>query len=52
MTVCFIDSDVEYGNFLNTDISQSSVVTQLRYVGITNKSFVAHLLVNLTVKEF
>jgi len=52
MKACFIDSGLEHDNFLNADISQGSVVTQLRYVGITNKSFVAHLLVNLTVKEF
>jgi len=26
MTACFIE-DLEHGNFLNTDISQSSVVT-------------------------
>jgi len=36
----------------NTDISQGSVVTQLRYGGIFNEDFVANLLVNLTVKEF
>jgi len=52
MTACFIDSDLEHGNFLNTDISQSSVVTQLRYGGIVNEDFVANLLVNLSVKEF
>jgi len=52
MTVCFIDSDVEYGNFLNTDISQSSVVTQLRCGGIVNEGFVEDLLVNLSVREF
>jgi len=38
--------------FLNSDISQGSVVTQLRYDGIINKCFVANLLVNLSVKEF
>jgi len=52
MTVCFIDSDVEYGNFLNADISQSSVVTQLGCGGIVNDDFVSNLLVNLSVKEF
>jgi len=38
--------------FLNSDISQGSVVTQLRCGGIINKDFVANLLVNLSVKEF
>ena len=52
MTACFIDSDLEHGNFLNTDISQGSVVTQLRYCGIVNEDFVANILVNLSVKEF
>jgi len=37
---------------LNTNISQGSVVTQLRSVGLTNEDFVANLLVNTTVKEF
>jgi len=52
MTACFIDSDLEYGNFLNIDILQGSVVTELRCGGIVNDSFVASLLVNLLVKEF
>ena len=52
MTGCFIDSDLEHGNFLNTDISQSSVGKQLRCGGIGNQGFVANLLVNLSVKEF
>jgi len=52
MTACFIDSDLEHGNFLNTDISQGSVVTQLRCGGIVNEDFLANLLVNLSVKEF
>jgi len=52
MTACFIDSDLEYGNFLNTDISQGSVVTELRYGGIVNDDFVANLLMNLSVKDF
>jgi len=34
----------------NTNISQSSVVTQLRCGGIVNEDFVANLLVNLSVK--
>jgi len=38
--------------FFNTDISQGSVVTQLRCGEIVNEDFVANLLVNLTVKEF
>ena len=36
----------------NTDISQGSVVTQLRCGGTINKAFVANLLLNLLVKEF
>jgi len=52
MTACFKDSDLEHGNYLNTDISQSSVVTQLRFGGIVNDDFVANLLMNLSVKEF
>jgi len=51
MTACFIDSDLEHGNFLNTGISQGSVVTQLRCGGIVNEDFVANVLVNLPVKE-
>jgi len=38
--------------FFKSDISQGSVVTQLRFGGIINKGFVANLLVNLIVKEF
>jgi len=52
MTACFIDSCLQHGNFLNFDNLQGSVVTQLRYVEIVNKSFVANLLVNPRVKEF
>jgi len=52
MTACFIDSDLELGNFLNIDISQSSVVTQLRCGEVVNEHFVANLLVNLSVEEF
>jgi len=52
MTACFIDSGFDHGNFLNTDISQGSVATQLRCGGIVNKGFVANLLVHLPVKEF
>ena len=52
MTACFIHSGLEYGNFLNTDISQGSAVTQLRCDGIINEDFVANLLMNLPVKEF
>jgi len=51
MTACFVDSCLEHGNFLNSDISQGIVVTQLRCGGINNKGFVANLLVNLPVKE-
>ena len=49
---CFIYSGLEHGNFLDSDISQDSVVTQLRCGGIINKDLVANLLVNLSVKEF
>jgi len=52
MTACFIDSGLEHGNFLNTDISQGSIVTQLRCGKIVNDDFVLNLLVNLPVKEF
>jgi len=52
MTAYFIHSGLECGNFLNTNISQGSVVTQLRCGGIINEDFVANLLVNLPVKEF
>jgi len=37
--------------FLNSDISQGSVVTQLRCGEIISQCFVANLLVNLSVKE-
>jgi len=38
-------------HFLNSDISQVSVVTQLRCGEIISQGFVANLLVNLSVKE-
>ena len=38
-------------HFLNSDISQGSVVTQLRCGEISSQGFVANLLVNLSVKE-
>jgi len=52
MIACFIQPGLEYGNFFNTDISQGSVVQQLRCGGIVNEDFVANILVNLTVKVF
>jgi len=52
MTACFIDSGLEHGNFWNTDISQASVVTQLKCGGTINDHFVAYLLMNVRVKEF
>ena len=52
MTACFIDSGLEHGIFFNSDISQGSVVTQLRRGEIVSKGFVANLLMNLSVKEF
>jgi len=36
---------------LNSDVSQGSVVTQLRCGEIINQGFVANLPVNLSVKE-
>jgi len=51
MTGCFIDSGLEHGIFLNSDISQGSVVMQLRCGEIISQAFVANLLVNLSVKE-
>jgi len=51
MTGCFIDSGLDYGIFLNSDISQGSVVTQLRCGEIISQGFVANSLVNLSVKE-
>ena len=51
MTACFIDSGLKHGNFLNSDVSQNNVVTQLRCRGITNKGFVGNFVVNLSVKE-
>ena len=51
-TTCFIHSDLKHCNFLNTDISEGSVVTQVRFGGIVNEHFVANLLVNLSVEEF
>jgi len=50
-TACVIDSGLEHGNFLNADISQGSVVTQLTCGGIINEDFVANLLMNLSVRE-
>jgi len=52
MTACFIDSGLEHGNFLKSDIAQGSVVTQLRCGGIINKGFVANSLLNLKWKNF
>jgi len=51
MTGCFIDSGLDHGIYLNSDISQGSVVTQLRCGEIISQGFVANLLVNLSVKE-
>ena len=47
MTGCFIDSGLDHGIFLNSDISQGSVVMQLRCGEIISQDFVANLLVNL-----
>ena len=51
MTGCFVDSGRYHGIFLNSDISQGSVVTQLRCGEIISQGFVANLVVNLLVKE-
>jgi len=52
MTACFIDSGLEHGNFLNSDISQGNVVTQVRCGRIINNGFVANLLMDLSLEEF
>jgi len=52
MTAYFVHSGLECGNFLNTDVSQGSVVTRLRCGGIANEDFVANLVMDLSVKEF
>ena len=52
MTAHIIHSCLERGNVLNTDISQGSVVTQLRCGVIVDEDSVANLLMNLSVKEF
>ena len=51
MIGCFIDSGLDHDIFLNSDISQGSVVTQLRCCEIISQGFVANLPVNLPVKE-
>jgi len=51
MTDCFIDSGLDHGIFVNSDISQGSVVTQLRCDEMISQGFVAILVVNLPVKE-
>ena len=43
---------LEDGDFLNIDISQGSVATQLKCGGIFKYKFVANLPMTLTVKEF
>jgi len=51
MTGCFIDSGLDHGIFLNSDISQGNAVTQLRCGEIISQGFVAKLLMNLLAKE-
>ena len=51
MTACFTQV-LSTAIFLNTDISQGSVATQLRCGGIFNYDFVANLSLSLTVKGF
>ena len=43
---------LEDGDFLNIDISQGSVATQLRCGRIFKYEFVANLPLSLTLKEF
>jgi len=43
---------LENGDFLNIDISQGIVATQLRHGGIFKYNFVANLPLSLPVKEF
>jgi len=50
-TGCFIDSGLDHGIFWTLDISQGSVVTQLRCGEIVSHGFVANLILNLPVKE-
>ena len=54
MTGCFIDSGLDHGIFLNSDISQGRVFHgyhELRCGEIISQGFVANLLVNMPVKE-
>jgi len=44
-------SVLEYGNFLNSDISQGSVATFVRFGGIFNADFITNLLMSLSVIE-
>ena len=52
MTGCFIDSGLDHGIFLNSDISQGSAATRLGCGGIISDDFVAYSLVNLPVNKF
>ena len=45
-----IYSVLEYGNFLNADISQGSVTTFVRCGGIFKVDFIANLLTTVSVK--
>jgi len=47
----FISYQSTFRQFLNSNISQDSVATHLRYGGIFNDSFIANLLLSLMVKE-
>ena len=47
-----LHSGLEHGNFLNNDISQGSVVAQLRCDRIVNEDFVANLLMNALCGNF
>jgi len=50
MIACFIDSGLEHCNFWNTDISQGSIVTQLKCGGIINDNF-CYKFTNESVSE-
>jgi len=47
-----LHSLLKIGDFLNTDISQGSVATRLKYGGVFVYDFVTNFLLSLTVKEF
>jgi len=48
----FLHLLLKNGDFLNTDISQGSVATLLRFGGVFVHDFVTNFLLSLTVNEF